>query len=257
MCCCCCCLTNLLFVSKMLWKAGCHPRCDLWWSTIQKSRRYISRRFLSAVGPEWEATFKLGTNPSFVNDTRSKCTIWANSSILANSSKTHSYIVPVLMTYCKLQRTRTICPWDRWTCILAATYGRLHIIQWCRKHDCPRDECECAFATENGHFQTLQFVEKEFGVRTMDSICVTEGVDDGNTLSKGWNCADGVFCFCHTITNDGSAVVVRLVKQHEQQQQQRQSYILKLVDNSSQARETEKRGKVGGPIWYFIATIVG
>ena len=43
------------------------------------------------------------------------------------------------------------CPWDEWTCALAASSGHLEVLQWLRSNGCPWDEWTCARAEEGGH----------------------------------------------------------------------------------------------------------
>ena len=49
------------------------------------------------------------------------------------------------------------CLWDAGICPVAAVYGHLHVIQWCRDNGCPWDAKVCAFAAWNGHLRVIQW----------------------------------------------------------------------------------------------------
>jgi len=51
------------------------------------------------------------------------------------------------------------CPWDTWTCALAAEGGHLEVLQWAREHHCPWDEIRRAYCRSGralGGIEVLQ-----------------------------------------------------------------------------------------------------
>lgn len=49
------------------------------------------------------------------------------------------------------------CPLNKWTCTYAASSGHLEILRWARSQNCPWDEWTCAFAAQNGHLEVLKW----------------------------------------------------------------------------------------------------
>ena len=54
-----------------------------------------------------------------------------------------------MLKYCWANR----CPWNEYTCELAAEGGHLEVLKWARSKGCPWDEDVCAFAAEEGHME--------------------------------------------------------------------------------------------------------
>ena len=42
------------------------------------------------------------------------------------------------------------CPWDEWTCAMAAAGGHLKVLKWARKHGCPwvEDDDGCGWSAK-------------------------------------------------------------------------------------------------------------
>jgi hypothetical protein len=49
------------------------------------------------------------------------------------------------------------CPWNAWTCALAARSGLVEVLRWAREHGCDWDEETCAKAAESGHLEVLKW----------------------------------------------------------------------------------------------------
>ena len=47
--------------------------------------------------------------------------------------------------------------WDAWLCAIAASEGRLDVLQWLRTQQCPWDEATCANAAYAGHLEILRW----------------------------------------------------------------------------------------------------
>jgi hypothetical protein len=52
------------------------------------------------------------------------------------------------------------CPWDKWTCRLAAKGGHLEVLKWARTNGCPWDGRTCAFAAKYGHLEVLKWARE-------------------------------------------------------------------------------------------------
>ena len=48
------------------------------------------------------------------------------------------------------------CPWGKGTCVGAAEYGHLAVLQWARAQRCPWDKLTCSFAARGGHLADPQ-----------------------------------------------------------------------------------------------------
>ena len=40
------------------------------------------------------------------------------------------------------------CPWNEWTCALAARGGHVEVLKWAREHDCPWNASTCTYAAQ-------------------------------------------------------------------------------------------------------------
>ena len=51
------------------------------------------------------------------------------------------------------------CPWDEWTCNMAATKGDLEILKWARDNECPWSKATCFYAINSDKFEVLQWLK--------------------------------------------------------------------------------------------------
>ena len=65
------------------------------------------------------------------------------------------------------------CAWDEMTCVNAARYGRLEVLQYAMRQGCPCDEDVTAAAAEGGHLGVLQYLRL---------VCSPPCPWDGSTL---------------------------------------------------------------------------
>ena len=49
------------------------------------------------------------------------------------------------------------CPWNEYTCTMAAFGGHLEVLQWARAHDCPWSEATCWWAAEHDRLEILKW----------------------------------------------------------------------------------------------------
>jgi hypothetical protein len=49
------------------------------------------------------------------------------------------------------------CYWNTWSCEVAARRGRHDILQWLRENECPWDGYTCRSAAKRGHIELLQW----------------------------------------------------------------------------------------------------
>jgi hypothetical protein len=55
---------------------------------------------------------------------------------------------------------RQNCPWNKWICAYAALGGHLEVVQWARANGCPWDETTCSSAARGGHLEVLQWARQ-------------------------------------------------------------------------------------------------
>ena len=49
------------------------------------------------------------------------------------------------------------CPWDKWTCCVAAENGHLECLKYAREHGCDWDADTCARAAKKGYLECLEY----------------------------------------------------------------------------------------------------
>jgi len=47
--------------------------------------------------------------------------------------------------------------WNPWMCAMAARYGHMDVLIWCREHKCPWDAETCANAARGNHLHILKY----------------------------------------------------------------------------------------------------
>ncbi|CAL6295413.1 unnamed protein product [Bathycoccus prasinos] len=63
------------------------------------------------------------------------------------------------LEFLKWAREVKHCEWDKWTIIVAASFGNLEMLKYCFSNDCPCDEEEsCKQAASEGHLDCLRFL---------------------------------------------------------------------------------------------------
>ena len=48
------------------------------------------------------------------------------------------------------------CPWDEWTCSMAAGGGHLKVLKYAHENGCPWDRWTCSKAADGGHLEVLR-----------------------------------------------------------------------------------------------------
>jgi len=67
------------------------------------------------------------------------------------------------------------CPWNEWTCVLAARGGGIEVLKWARVHHCPWDSRTCASAAAGGHLDVLTWA-REHHYPWSESTCAQAAV---------------------------------------------------------------------------------
>mmetsp|Transcript_37712 Transcript_37712/g.106562 ORF Transcript_37712/g.106562 Transcript_37712/m.106562 type:complete len:153 (+) Transcript_37712:1079-1537(+) len=62
------------------------------------------------------------------------------------------------------------CPWNKWTCFMAAAEGHLEVLQYARRHGCPWDEKTLIKAAARGHLEVLSWAV-EAGCKADEDVC--------------------------------------------------------------------------------------
>jgi hypothetical protein len=67
------------------------------------------------------------------------------------------------------------CPWNEWTCVLAARGGGIEVLKWARVHHCPWGSRTCASAAAGGHLDVLTWA-REHHYPWSESTCAQAAV---------------------------------------------------------------------------------
>jgi hypothetical protein len=77
------------------------------------------------------------------------------------------------------------CPWNEYTCAVAAEHGHFDVLKWMRENGCPWNESTCLRAAETGKLEILKWARKN-GCPWNKQECHEVAVNEGHTDVVAW-----------------------------------------------------------------------
>jgi hypothetical protein len=107
-------------------------------------------------------------------------------------------------------------PWDRHTCAMAASKGKMELIQFARENGCPWDSDTCASAAKNGHLELLQWLRAQDC--PWDASTCWKAAEHGHLEVLKWAFANGCplndSLICFSAAQNGHLEVLQWARQN-------------------------------------------
>jgi hypothetical protein len=83
---------------------------------------------------------------------------------------------------------RAPCPWDAWSCDVAAIHSRVEVLQWLRAQDpsCPWDEATCSYAAKEGNIEVLQWMRAQDPPCPWSEVACNKAAAGGHVVVLQW-----------------------------------------------------------------------